>query len=160
MLSGIIFLKMFIATRIFKNKLIDVIDSFFYINIIFFASFTSYNLSTGQSHLQYITASISIYLTMLVTIFIIFYHIHQYTSLFSRCCKSKCMIKLIKKFTSVTKQRDIDEHQLASVFPDNSVYRFDDIFDISNSTNRETHYHKADSASVQNKPTSSVVGMN
>ena len=43
----IILLKMFIATKIFKRWLIDSLESFFYFNIFFFASFTAYNLCTG-----------------------------------------------------------------------------------------------------------------
>ena len=74
-MSCIILLKMFIATKIFKKWLIDSLESFFYFNIVFLASFTSYNLSTGNN--QDGVAYTSVILSMMVTLFILFYHFYN-----------------------------------------------------------------------------------
>ena len=47
--SCVILLKMFIATKIYKKWQIDYLESFFYFNILFLASFTAYNESTGNN---------------------------------------------------------------------------------------------------------------
>lgn len=153
-ITAIIFLKMFIAARIFKNSLVDILDSFFYVNILFFASFTAYNLSTGNN--QDRVAYTSVTLSILVTIFIIFYHIHKYTSLFSRIYMSnECGRKLKKRFESSPKEQD-EEH--TNQITDASIGRFDDILDLADLTTiRETEYYDADSRSIPQKPTSSEV---
>ena len=52
-LSCIILLIMFIATKIFKKWLIDLLESFFYFNVIFLASFTSYRKQPGRHCLHF-----------------------------------------------------------------------------------------------------------
>ena len=152
-ITAIIFLKMFIAARIFKNSLVDILDSFFYVNILFFASFTAYNLSTGNN--QDGVAYTSVTLSILVTIFIIFYHIHEYTSLFSRFYLNKCVKKFKKRFELSPKEH-IEEH--TNQITDASVGRFDDILDLADLTTiRETEYYDADSRSIPQKPTFSEV---
>ena len=156
-LSCIIFLKMFIATRIFKNRLIDVIDSLFYVNIIFFASFTSYNLSTGNS--QDTAAFISVSLTILITIFIVFYHVYKYTSLFKVMFESKIGKSLKSKLEAkYTPKRNIEIPRPS--ITDDSIRRFDDIFDLTDYSTNETDYHSANSTesfSRVRKPNTSVV---
>ena len=75
--SCIILLKMLITTKIFKNWLIDSLESFFYFNIIILASFTIYNLNTGNN--QSYIALTSVVLSMVVTSFILFYHVYMYS---------------------------------------------------------------------------------
>ena len=150
--TAIIFLKMFIASRIFKNSLIDILDTFFYVNILLFAAFTSYNLSTEGS--QDGIAYTSVILSFLVTIFIIFYHLHEHTPLFSRLYKTKYAKKLKKRFISSPKHQ-VEEFPIT----DDSIRRYDDILDLSDlSRIRETDYYAADSStSLPAKPTSSEV---
>ena len=151
--TAIIFLKMFIAARIFKNSLVDVLDSFFYVNILFLASFTAYNLSTR--HNQDGVAYTSVTFSILVTIFIIFYHIHEYTSLFSKFYQNKYAKKLKKKLESSPK-RQVEEPP--SSITDASIRRYDDILDLTDlTTMRETDYYDADWRSIPQKPTSSEV---
>ena len=71
---------MFITTKIFKRWLIDSLESFFYFNISFFALFTAYNLSAegNQDGIAYM----SVVLSIVVTVGILFYHFYFYTSLF------------------------------------------------------------------------------
>ena len=97
-LSCVILLKMFIATKIYKNWLIDSLESFFYFNIIILASFTAYNKSTGSN--QDGVAYMSVVLSMMVTLFILLYHVDRYTSLFWRFHNNKFVINMKTKFTA------------------------------------------------------------
>ena len=155
-LTATVFLK-FIATKIYKNSLIDIVDSFFYVNIIFLASFTSYNLSTGGN--QDGVAYTSVCITILVTIFIILYHVHENTSLFSMFYKTKCAKKLKKRFKLQSLNKQVEEYPSSD--SDNSIRRYDDILDLSNlPAVWATNYCDADSRDIPQKPTSSEIVIN
>jgi hypothetical protein len=159
----IILLKMFIATKIFKRWLIDSLESFFYFNIVFFASFTAYNLSTGGD--QDGIAYTSVVLSIVATIFILFYHFYAYTSLFSCIRKSKIVTNFKKRFTLKSKPKLINEDSRFSITDlDLSVdiSRYDDIMDLNDTSVSDAEYHSADSYSLKNRsgPTRSVVEIN
>ena len=144
----IVFLK-FAAARTYKNTLIDILDSFFYVNIIFLASFTSYNLATGGN--QDGVAYTSVCMAILMTIFIILYHIHENTSLFAIVYKTKCA-KVSKKRS---KPKSPKKHSVdyPSSISDDSLRRYDDILELSNlSEVWVTNYREADSRDVPQKP--------
>ena len=147
-MSGIILLKMIIARKIFKKWLIDSLESFFYFNTIFFASFTSYNLTTERS--QDGIAYTSVLLSIIVTMFILVYHVYKYTPLHKVVNQSKVM----KRFKSRRKERK-DSYVTQPSITDDSDSRFDDIMDLA-------VYHFADSEEIRHSqiPTSSVVGIN
>ena len=155
----IILLKMFIAVRLFKNTVVDALESFFYVNIVCFAAFTSYNLSRGNN--QDAVAYMSVCLSILVTVFIILYHIYKYTSLLS-VCKTKIEKKISKKFKSpIRKQATVEAN--ASAITDDSIHRFDDIMDLSNYSTNESDYYSVESPESterSHKPTCSVVELN
>ena len=155
-LSCVILLKMFIATNIFKKWLIDSLESFFYINIIFLASFTAYNLSTGNN--QDGVAYTSVVLSIVVTIFILCYHFYAYTVLFSGIRNSKFVTELKKRFTSESKPKPREN----SLITDYSICRYDDIMDLTDASTIDAEYHNADSCSIENRfgPTTSVVEIN
>ena len=139
--SCIIFLKMLIATKVFKNQLNDSLESFFYFNIIVFASFTAYNRNTEKN--QHYVALASISVSMIITCFILFYHVYAYSSIFS------CLHSHLKGFknglTSKLKPKvnfDLITH---------------DVLDLNDS---DTEYHSAGSANDKSGPTSSVVEIN
>ena len=157
---SIILLKMFIAVRLFKNWVVDALESFFYVNIVCFAAFTSYNLSRGNS--QDAVAYLSVCLSILVTIFIVLYHFYKYTSLFS-ICKKKFRKKIGKRFTSPSRKQITVEASNSAIM-DDSIRRYDDIMDLSDYSMNETDYHfVASSESITGsprKPTCSVVELN
>ena len=134
-LSCVILLKMFIVTNIFKKWLIDSLESFFYFNIIFLASFTAYNLSTGNN--QDGVAYTSVVLSIVVTIFIVFYHFYAYTSLFSGLRNSKFVAELKKRIASEAELND-------------------DTMDLNNVSNSDAN---AD-PDTRSEPTTSVVEIN
>ena len=156
-LSCIILLKMFVATNVFKKWMIDSLESFFYFNIIFFTSFTAYNLSTGNN--QDGIAYTSVILSMVMTLFILFYHLYMYTALFSGLhnsklatyCKNRLIVKLILK---------PNEDNVNTVINDlNSIRRQVDIMDISISG---AEYQDNTSVLTESRqpPTMSVVEIN
>ena len=154
----IILLKMFIATKIFKQWLIDSLESFFYFNIIFFASFTAYNLSAGGN--QDGIAYTSVVLSIVVTILILFYHFYAYTSLFSCIRKSKFVTSFENKSKSKPKFNEDSRYSITDFSVD--ISRYDDIMDLNDISVSDAEYHSADSYSIQNRsgPTSSVVEIN
>ena len=151
---------MFIATKIFKRWLIDSLESFFYFNIVFFASFTTCNLSTGGN--QDGIAYTSVVLSIVVTIFILFYHFYAYTSLFSCVRKSKRVAKFKDRFTSKSKPKFNEDSRYSITDLSVDIFRYDDIMDLNDTPVSDAEYHSADSYSIQNRsgPTSSVVEIN
>ena len=151
----IILLKMFITTRLFKSRVVDALESFFYVNTVSFAAFTSYNLSTGSS--QDAVAYTSITLSILATVFIIFYHVYKHTSLLS-FCRKKLEKRINKKFKSALKPT-VHVEAKGSAITDDSIRRYDDIMDLSDYPTNETEYYFVESPSTTSscKPTCSVV---
>ena len=162
-LSCIILLKMVIATKIFKKWLIDSLESFFYFNIIFLASFTSYNLSTGNN--QDGIAYTSVVLSITVTLFIILFHAWKYTALFPRA-RTRSFIANFK--TKMKPRAESVQIQVTNAATDDS-HRYDDIMDLTDDTATVTvvsannvdcyDSYEASTASYK-KPGSTVVEMN
>ena len=158
-LSCVILLKMFIATKIFKKWLIDSLESFFYFNIIILASFTAYNLSTGNN--QDGIAYTSVVLSMVVTAFILLYHFYAYTWLFKKLQNSKFATNFMNRSTyrSNPGPQFYEKSQHSVTDFSNSIRRHDDILDIINPLTRDAEYHDIDNCVIENRrePTRSVV---
>ena len=161
-MSVIVLLKMAVATRIFKNNVVDALESFFYVNIIVFAACTSYNLSAGKN--QDGVAYTSVTLSILMTIFIIVYHVYEYTPIFSRVGNTKIAKKIKKAFNNRLKKSPRAAVKPDGAVSDESIRRFDHILDLSDlsevpsrppSNNQSAESHPAPIA----KPTYSVVEM-
>ena len=154
----IMLLKMAVATRIFKNNLVDALESFFYVNIIIFAAYTSYNLSVGNS--QDGIAYTSVVSSIVMTICIIFYHVYKYTSIFSRLGKTKLAMKIKKRFKLKKSPKAAVEHPSTTI-TDDSIHRFDHILDLSDFSENSmtlTNYRNPESYSISSrKPTCSVI---
>ena len=150
---------MFIANKIFKNWLFDSLESFFYFNIIIFASFTAYNLSTGGN--QDGVAYTSVVLSMLMTIFILFYHFYAYTWFFKDLRNSKYVthFKNRKSFNLKSDPQFNKESRPSITDLSNSIRRHDDILDITNPLTRDAEYHIIENCVIENRqqPTRSVV---
>ena len=155
-LSCVILLKMFIATKIFKKWPIDSLESFFYFNIIFLASFTAYNLSTGNN--QDGIAYTSVVLSIVVTLFILFYHFYVYTALFSWFHDSKLVAYCKNTIMPKSKTNVIEDNHHSTTDFSNSIRRRDDILGISISD----AVYNTNSCSIKSgqQPTRSVVEIN
>ena len=159
----IILLKMFITTKIFKKWTVDILESFFCINIVFIASITSYNLSTENN--QDGVAYTSVMVSIAVTLFIVLYHVYEYSSLLSFLKKSKVAWSVKKKFMFKPKRYERYANSLNKGDDDDSDdgrSRYDAILDISDypGSDINVEYQKVDSHSLTpSQPTSSVVEM-
>ena len=156
-LSCVILLKMFIATKIFKKWLIDSLESFFYFNIIIFASFTAYNLSTGGN--QDGIAYTSVVLSMVVTIFILFYHFYAYTWFFKELRDSKFVTNFKNRRTFKSDSQFNKDSRPSITDLSTSIRRHDDILDITNPLTHDAEYHIIENCVIENRPqpTRSVV---
>ena len=147
------------ANKILKNWLIDSLELFIYFNIIIFALFTAYNLSTGGN--QDGIAYTSVVLSILVTIFILLYHFYVYTWLFKDLHNSKYVtnFKSRKSFNLKSEpQFNNKESQPSITDLSNSIRRHDDILDITNPLTRDAEYHIIENFMIENRqqPTRSV----
>ena len=132
---------MFIVTNIFKKWLIDCLESFFYFNIIILASFTAYNLNTENN--QDGVAYMSVVLSMVVTLFILLYHVYMYTPLFLRL-RDSTFVTNIENWLAVKSKQESNKNSQPSIM--NPICRNDDTIDIlmcdadrySTSTTRST----------------------
>ena len=68
---------------------VDVLEIFFYLNILSFATFTWYSLDNPDSN-QEAAAYTSVIITFIVLLLIIFYHVYIYTTVFSKIKKKMC----------------------------------------------------------------------
>ena len=160
-LSCIILLKMFIATKIFKKWLIDSLESFFYFNIVFLASFTSYNLSTGNN--QDGVAYTSVVLSIMVTLFIILYHTYKYTPLCAKAHSGALTTNFKIKMRSRAESVQVQDANADT----NDWYRYDDIMDLTdtatvtiNADNVDSYNSRETLTASNRKLTSTIVEMN
>ena len=91
-------LKAFTGSRVYRSWPIDVLEVFFYLNIILFTTFTWYCL--GECRNKKAAAYISVSITFLVLLLIILYHVYTYTSVFSKIKQMKFVRKSKKLITS------------------------------------------------------------
>ena len=92
--GGLILLKGIIAKRVYKNWLLDIIETSIYFNLVAFSAFTWYNLDFSGGNLI-IVAYFFVTIILILLLGIILFHILRYTRLY------KCsFIEKIFKWTS------------------------------------------------------------
>ena len=86
----IVLLKGYIGSRVYRKWSVDVLETTFYLNILFFSMFTWYYLSGTESN-QKAAAYTSVITTFILLLLIILYHVYTYTytSAFSMVNKTK-----------------------------------------------------------------------
>jgi hypothetical protein len=72
-----------IGSSLYRKWPLDVLETFFYLNILLLATFTWYSLDNPDSDKE-VAAFISVTITFPVLLVIILYHVYTYTSLFSK----------------------------------------------------------------------------
>jgi hypothetical protein len=120
----IILLKAFIVSKRYSKWSVDVLETFFCLNILFFTIFTWYALGKEQIHQEAI-AYTSVTITIVVLLLIILYHVYTYTSLFSKVKKTKLGRKMDRFFTD-TDPKPKPRLRRYSPPPDDASLRFDD----------------------------------
>ena len=135
-------------SRVYKKWPIDLLETFFYFNILFLAIFiwtslSNYNTGFNQEPVTYI----SVITTFIVLLLIILYHIYAYTALFSKLHKTKFGKRLDKSFTSHSKPKS-KAHALQSS-DDNELLEM--VYRPINTDGYSSQLH------ASQKPTQSVV---
>ena len=120
-------LKAFIGSRLYRKWSIDVLETFFYLNILFYAVFTWYSLSNTGSN-QKAAAYTSVIITFIVLLFIILYHVYTYTSVFSKVKKTG-LGKRIDGFFAESDPKPKPKRHL-SLPPDDDIHRFNELLDM------------------------------
>jgi hypothetical protein len=77
-----------IGSSLYRKWPLDVLETFFCLNILFLATFTWYSLDNPDSNNE-VAAYISVTITFPVLLVIILYHVYTYTSLFSTLKETK-----------------------------------------------------------------------
>ena len=123
----IVLLKGFIVSRLHRKWSIDVLESFFYLNILFFTILTSYSLGDERIHLDAI-AYTSVTTTIIVFLVIILCHVYTYTTVFSKFKKTKSGRMIDRLFTD-TDPKPNPRLRRWSQPPDDDIHRFDELLD-------------------------------
>ena len=123
----IVLLKGFIGSRLHTKWSIDVLETFFYLNILFFTILTSYSLGNERIHLDAI-AYTSVTTTITVFLLIILCHVYTYTTVFSKFKKTKSGRMIDRLFTD-TDPKPNPRLRRWSQPPDDDIHRFDELLD-------------------------------
>ena len=79
----ILFLVAFIDIRMYKKIPLNILDTFFILNVLMFSVFTWYSLSSTKIN-QKAVAYTSVLSTFTILLLIILYHVYAYTKIFSK----------------------------------------------------------------------------
>ena len=121
-------LKGFVANQLYRKRLMDVLETLFRLNILFFTIFTWYALGNERFH-QEIIARTSVIFTIVLLLLIILGHMYTYTNLFSKVKKSKLGGLLDKLFTQDMDPNPKPRVRRLSTPPDDDIHRFGELLD-------------------------------
>ena len=147
-ISCLLVYKAMFMIRVYKNWLLNVLESYVYFNIVIFTSFLWYTFDDRNKEiLQTILAYISVGTIFILSLSVIFFHVYRFSStkIYSLGQKSK-FGRIIKALMS--KDQDVDYQSLQDDHP---------LLDAID-TLRENNGYKP-SPKSQSEPTSSVVSM-
>ena len=120
-------LNKFIGRRMYRKWPADVLETFFYLNILSFAIFTWYTLDNSDSN-QEAAAYTSVITTFIVLLLIILYHVYTYTTVFSKIKKTKVGRIIDRLFTDTDPEPTPRSHRWSPP-PDDDIHRFDELMD-------------------------------
>ena len=120
----IVLLKGFIESRVYRKRSIQSLETFFYLNILFFAIFTSYFLGKTEIKYREATAYTSVTTSFFALLLIILYHVYTHTRVFSKLKKAKLGRTLDRLIPTET------DPNPESPPPDNDTHRFAELLDI------------------------------
>ena len=123
----IVLLKAFIVNLRYRKWSIEVLETFFCLNVLFFTVFSSYALDKERIHQEAI-AYTSVIITIVVLLLIILCHVYTYTSLFSKIKRTMLGRKMDRLFTDTdSKPKPRLRRYIYSPPPDDDdSRRFDD----------------------------------
>ena len=123
----ILVFRLFFASRLYRKWPVDVLETFFYLNMLSFATFIWYSSSLDKSDNKHAeeAAYTSVIIGFLVLLLIILYHVYTYTSLFSKVKKTK-LGRMINRFFTDGTNHQKPKPKLCPP-PDNDIHRFDEL---------------------------------
>ena len=121
-MSLILLLIAFTNLKMYKKMPVDVLETFFILNLLLFSIFTWYSLSNANINQRAIayTSVISAFVTFVL---IILYHVYTYTSVFSKFRKVN-LSRMINKYPGIRARH----HQRPP--PDDNIHRFNELLDM------------------------------
>ena len=147
-------LKQFFGSRLYRKWPVDVLETFFYLNTLSFVIFTWYSLDTPASNWKP-AAYTSVAITFIVLLLIILYHVHTYTSVFSKIYKTRLSGIIDRLFTDTDPKPKPEYHW--SPPPDDDIHRFNELLDVIDRPVNTQDYKVSVKQQEPVKPTQSVV---
>ena len=147
MVCFIFALRLFIGSRMYRKWPVDVLETFFYLNILSFAIFTWYSLNNLASN-QEAAAYTSVILTFITLLLIILYHVYTYTIVFSKIKYTRLDKMLNRLFADKPKPKRPP--------PDDDIHQFNELLDMIDRPVNTNDYNVPLKQKVT-KPTQSVV---
>ena len=123
----ILVVKGLIGSRVYRKWSIDILNTFFYWNVLFLAVFTWYSLDILDSNRE-TAAYISVIVTLVALVLNVIYHIYTYTTIFSKFKGTKGgrrVDRLLSESESKPKT-----NRLNAPLDDDDIHRFNDLLDI------------------------------
>ena len=152
----ILALKAFIGSRVYRKRPLDILETLFYLNILLFTTFTWYCL--GECRNKKAAAYTSVFITFIILLLIIFYHVYTYTSVFSKIEKIKKVENIIGKLFTVSAPKPKPESHYSAPL-DDDIHRFNELLDIIDRPVNTSDYKVPLKKKPVQKPTQSVVEM-
>ena len=157
------FYKALFNVRIYKNWLISAMETFIYLNIVIFATFTWYTFDTNRN--QSAVAHTSVGIVFILLVFVIAYHVYRYSNIrpFNKLRQSAFCKKLSKMLYTKAKrsQETLADKNTQELFEaidnnprDETTYTF---LDLLESQNRDHDHHGTQSS---NETSSSIPNLN
>ena len=147
-------LKQFFGSRLYRKWPMDVLETFWYLNILSFVIFTWYSIDSPDSNRE-AAAYTSVIVTFIALLLIIFYHVYTYTSVFSKIHKTK-LGKVIDGLITDTDPKPKPECHLSPP-PDVDIHRFNELLDMIDRPVNTYDYEIPVKQQEPVKPTQSVV---
>ena len=122
--GSIFCLKGFTTSKQYRMWSKDVLETFFHLNILIFATLKWYSLDNDNKYQEAI-AYTSVTITIILLLLIILYHLYTYTSLFSRVKETKVVRRMDRLFTDTDPKLQPRVRQLTPPTDDN-IHRFND----------------------------------
>ena len=150
-IGGLFFIKSFLGRVLYKKWPLDLLESFFYFNLLLLSLATWYSLGDSESNRE-AAAYTSVTITLIVLLIIILLHVYFHTSLFAKLHDKKYMTQINSFFHS----HPPPSPRPQSPPPDEDTHRFHQLMDIIDRPANTNDYELAQRQQSA-KPTRSVV---
>ena len=147
-------LRLFFGSRLYRKWPVDVLETFFYLNILSFVIFTWYSLDKPASNRE-AAAYTSVIITFIALLLIILYHVYTYTSVFLKIHKTKLGRIIDRMFTDTDPKPKPERHW--SPPPDDDIHQFYEFLDKIDRPVNTQDYKVPIKRQEPVKPTQSVV---